>query len=257
MQNYKIFILFFTFLNFSKAHSYVDTSRLERLLIYPNSIRLDCFISECIKVSTSQVKDIIFYCIQNNYAGINGDKKQSLWLLKNLKEKLAYKVGYIESQIKHKYKYDQEVLKRSLSIILVALGLASGAWCSHQKRVVPAQKELDELKKYLDTQGINVFHYRECIGNNTMRYTTSFIGLCNLTQREFDQVCNKYLSLERQVSDSLTIFLGCTTLIAGIAVGLSICDLWKIDPNRDNNYLDMYKDLLSFVTELEKEFQEL
>ena len=220
-----------------------------------NQHDMNSFIGNCKHGTLEGVQQAICNILQDNYYE---DKVGGLKLLDQIQKALEGEVRYIRAQMKHKYRFDQRTLHKSFMWGAIALGLSIGTVYAYKKWLSPARKEVGIMKNYFDQHGIMEDQWIEERG--TCR--SSYVGLSVPLNSEINNVtlralCDKYAPLlqsEKYASNG-TLLLTVFGVMAWIGSWQSLNDLSKIDPNRNNQYLLRYQDLLKFVKQLKKGYQ--
>lgn len=218
---------------------------------------LQYFVDEVPKNEISLLQEAIHQGIKEINYSRETYYTSSSDMLNDLEKSITNEISYLESQIKHNHKYDQKALRFAAKTFLAASVLTYGTYYFYKNWTVPSRIAIDFFKKNSGPRSIRdldetkvdpkenyILSYSLERGFLEMVYTSTK----NYKEGEKLRMCNSDMEAYNSV---LALFC----LASYITTGYSSYQAYSLDPNRNNDSLSKYKQLLKFVTLL-KEVEE-
>jgi hypothetical protein len=183
-------------------------------------------------------------------------------MLSNLQKCLVAEISYIESQIQNNHTYDRKALKLTVTSLLAASVLTYGTYYFYKNWTIPSRIDLDSFEKKWST--IRDRNSNDCrkdldeacksgqaknfddILKIEIAYGEKDTALC----KEFHKDADKFKVYDAY--HALGVYL---CLASYITTGYSSYQALSLDPNRNNDSLLKYQQLLQIVILL-KEVEE-
>lgn len=232
-------------------------------------------VATCISKQNFSIERIIDHCTKMSFLeaqkyitdeiamqGVHVGSNQTLILLSGLQNELINRINSINEQIQHNYRFDQKTLK-----IVKWLGFATVMGCILTGYCYKGWSSSAENKAYLDIENkfkeLKIFvDVGETRDGDWVTRTTTYSHLYNMidpmTYTKFCDWVDLHKKLKEERYDSKWYLAAIFSAMASYFIlhfSMPYCsDLSLKDPNEDNKNLELYKQLLCFVVQLEKEF---
>ena len=228
------------------------------------------FLSECKNATLEEAKKIVEQ-VTSEHSSVSRDG--AIKLLASLEKALKYEIAYIESQIKHKYRFDQRTLKESFILVVVTLGLCMGTFYAYKRWSEAVDKKIADQEEFDENRRLRIKDHKkfaelcrmvigdmanEDMANKNRVEACAKIRALDARIDAFDVELQTLLNGMRAVDVSLvrlsTVLLAGGAGLMSAATLKSLYDLAMIDPNNNNRHISMYQDLLKYVMQLQAEY---
>ncbi|MCX5923745.1 MAG: hypothetical protein NTU89_04280 [Candidatus Dependentiae bacterium] len=205
------------------------------------------------KIPTTEIS-ILQEAIHESIKDINTSKKtyynSSNDILNDLEKCITNEISYLESQIKHNHKYDQKVLRFAAKSLLAASVLTYSTYYFYKNWTVPSRIALDFFKKNSGPRNVTPLNlaqedpnakyviYRALAENGRLE----LFYISEIAQKEGEKLRIHNSAIEEY---NRVIVLPC--LASYITTIYSSYQAYSLDPNRNNDSLSKYKQLLKLV----------